>query len=119
MTESVLRSVPCPEDKMPANCRKAIRIAEANGYAWTCTYAIGPEPERIESVLLRVKRPGEVMTSWARWETGKAGSKTEVNMGFFCAYSIRDDRRWPLNVIYSEFIEALGNQASMANVQSS
>lgn len=49
---------PCPVELLPSGIKQAIKAAEAGGWSHEATFAIGPLPEGIASIVFRARRQG-------------------------------------------------------------
>lgn len=105
--EPFLAAIPCPEERMPANCRKAVKLAEQNGWTWGCTYAIGyglnkiEDGQEIHSVVFYALRD----RCWigASWHS-KPGQEA---MGFNSAFCKQSDGKGMVRILSSQLFEEL------------
>lgn len=56
MSDPILPAAPCPYAVMPSSVKSAVKAASENGWSSTVSFAIGPEPEEVQSVVFRASR---------------------------------------------------------------
>lgn len=55
---------------MPTSVKQALKAAEANGWSTRITYAVGPAPEEVHSVVFRARRGDVVFAAAWSWLDG-------------------------------------------------
>lgn len=103
MNEPLLRAQPCAYDVMPASVKSAVNIGTANGWTCTASFAIGPAPEAIQSVVFRARR-GSV-----RLASRHEARNTDATFSFKVAFVQERDveHGWPRQIGWRELTAAL------------
>lgn len=102
MTAPLAPPRPCPEEFLPSSLKGAIKAAEASGWDTTVTFAMGPGPEFISSVVFRAHR-GEI------WLVTRHESKLgpRQGMGFVSAFRHPGPFDIPLRLGWREVLAEL------------
>lgn len=105
-----LAAVPCPPEKMPANCRSTFELAESKGLDTSASYAIGyqvghvEDGEEVHSIVLRAYDSRILLALvWA-------SKRGEEKMGYDFGQIWLPNREGPKNLGYNqarEFLNAL------------
>ena len=101
--EPLLRAQPCAYDVMPASVKSAVKVGTENGWNCTASFAIGPAPEALQSVVFRASRPGIRLMS--RHECRQQDTSFRFSQGFI--QQVGEHLGWPREVGWRELTAAL------------
>lgn len=99
--EPVLMAMPCPVEKMPVGVKSATKLAKELGYEHYVTIAIGPEPEMITSVVMRIRGRGVYL--YSRHES----KPNATALGFKIAWVWRKPKALPEHVGWRQLTSIL------------